>query len=436
MTYAKVRLTITLYESSLLTPGLDALNTGLATAAQGDFPDFYAEALGYYGRNIHPNRRFDLEMAGRIPGVHEQLSTITSSRKVRLDLFDIATVQFALRLFRTNSGRPHDPTAIRSLDLKLEKYRKRAKRKAENTRGKASIAEASATWRAFISWCRVNLLHFRLSACAFAFPRRGLWAQQSSSTADMIRLALEERCFAALDETQMKRVVRLVKEKFHRVRHPLTLRELLTGECTSGRALLFKLVARKMELTALPGAKLSVSIAASERGERFKAATAARRETSDPRYESVADRDPMQVDSSVYAKADSQRINCPVNAKPEIQIPAREIVLTTAITDWLREHVDPKLWQPVTEQVRFALQNSLDWGRNVPIYDGISDLITKSRPPEETYDWTGGVGHINHPAVWLFTWITKLEPNPAKAYSAVLYGYGNALKVQKDMHYN
>jgi hypothetical protein len=43
---------------------------------------------------------------------------------------------------------------------------------------------------------------------------------------------------------------------------------------------------------------------------------------------------------------------------------------------------------------------------------------------------------IGLPADWLFTWVTKLESDPAKAYSAVLYGYGNAFKIQKDMLYN
>jgi hypothetical protein len=431
MTHPKVSLTIPLSESSLLKPGLDALNNGLATAAHGDFPDYYAEVLGSYGRQILPKRCFDLEMARKIPIVHQQLATTTSLRKFSLDLFDIAIAQFALRLLKTSSSTTYDPIKVRSLDLKLEKYRKRAKRKTEKLHGKAATSEASEIWRNFLSWSRFNLLRFNIPARTFAFPRKGLWAQQRSLMADMIRLSLEERRYASLNEVQIRRMVRLIKEELHRGRYPVTLRELLTGEQAAGRALLFKLVARKMELTALPGAKLSVSIAASERGERFKAAAVTRKESSTPKSESWVQSRPMQIYPPVEPEVSDQPHS--VKQRPESEIPARGPLLTTAVTDWLREHVDPKLWQPVTEEVRFALQNSLDWGRDVPIYDGISDLITKSRPPEETYDWAGGLGQINHPAEWLFTWITKLESNAAKAYSAVLYGYGNALKVQKDM---
>jgi len=436
MTHPKVRLTITFSESSLLRPGLDALNTGLATAAHGDFPDFYAECLGPWGRDIHPNRRFDIEMAGRIPGLHQQLATNTFSRKVRLDLFDIATAQFALRLLKRSSSTPHNPVTVRSLDLKLEKYRKRAKRKAENIHGNAAVSESSETWRAFVSWCRFNLLHFRIPARTFAWPRKGLWAQQRFAIADMIKLALEERCYAALEEAQIKRMVRLIKEEFHRGRHAMTLRELLAGEQTAGRALLFKLVAKKLELTTLPGAELPNSIAASERGERFTAARAPRMGNPVRSSEPLAQGLSTRIDSPDEPKASAQAKSHPAEPASVSQISVSQTGLTTAITNWLRENVDPKLWPPVTEQVRFAIQNGLPWAKSVPAYDGIADLIRKSRPFETTYDPTEIIVDIALPADWLFTWVTKLQPNPAKAYSAVLYGYGNALKIQKDTLYN
>jgi hypothetical protein len=83
-----------------------------------------------------------------------------------------------------------------------------------------------------------------------------------------------------------------------------------------------------------------------------------------------------------------------------------------------------------------AIQNGLDWAKSVPVYDGISDLIRKSRRLEDTYDPTEVLVDIALPSDWLFTWVSKLEPNPAKAYSALLFGFGSALKVQKDMLHN
>jgi hypothetical protein len=436
MIFPKVRLTLTRVESALLRPGLNPLNRGLSTGVKGDFPDFYAEALGHYGRAVHPDRRFDLEMAGRIPSLHEQLASSTSSRKVRLDLFDIATAQFALRLLKASSGTPHDTAAVHSLSVKLEKYRKRAKRRAENSHGKTTVSQTGETWRTFVSWCRVNLVLFRVPARNFAWPRKGLWAKQRSLIADMIKLAMEERCYAPLNGAQIKRMVRLIKEELHRGRHPVTLRELLTGEQAAGRALLFKLVVRKMKLSPLAGAELSISIAASERGERFEAAATARRGKAVPRSRAATKDERVEADLPVELKIDSHETPCPVKTVSEKQTSVSGTMLPMAIANWLKEYIDPELWQLVTEEVKFAIRNGLVWGKHVPTYDGISDLILKSRPPEETYDWTGGLGQINHPAEWLITWLTKLQPNPEKAYSAVLHGYGNALQVRKAMLYN
>src|ERR1035437_4677334 len=162
-----VRLTINPVEGLLLTPGLDTLAKGLAGANLELFPHRYP-----YDRidpvraaAIYKERTYNDGMAACVITLRRKLLEHSQSRKFRLDAVDLAVAAFALRQLKAH--KPSDTTAVSSaavkqLQKKIERYRRRAKRAAIRKEGKNSYQETAERWRRFVAWARYNLLYFKL----------------------------------------------------------------------------------------------------------------------------------------------------------------------------------------------------------------------------------------------------------------------------------
>lgn len=144
----------------MLKPGLDLLATRLAAAQLGSFPFRHPwHRIDFVRSSVHRNQAFDQGMADRIIAIRRKLSDITSTRKVRLDVLEIAGVALALRISPKTLSPAIDFTNLTHLASKLEKYRKRAKRAAKVKHEANTVVAGMETWRGFVEWLRYNVLY-------------------------------------------------------------------------------------------------------------------------------------------------------------------------------------------------------------------------------------------------------------------------------------
>lgn len=406
MSLPRVRLTITPAEFRLLKPGLDLLVNGLTTANLGVFPDRYP---WLYRVSTYPNRSFDAGMAERIIAVHQKLLDLTCSRKVRFDLFELSASALALRLLDPRPTEPGPKDRFDALYRKLEIHRRRARRAALRHLSDAEFDDANRRWKHFVQWCRFNLVNPPVNRPAT------LWWRQRHRLADHIRKTIAERCYAALSEDQMKRVVRLLKEEFNRGRHPVRLPTLLAGE-ESSRRLLFTLVAKKVPLTPLPGTQLPYVIAASQRADKFKAAMARRRATG------------MAVESTGPVIETAGKPGSSTTS-PRITTPT-DVDLIEGIVSWLEANVPREHWQSV---INLAAQQALDFPiihRNRLTARTLVGVVAETRPHQHDFNLPHPQDLVCYFASWLLSWIYVYRLSQSVIRAILEHAYYMAVKNQ------
>jgi hypothetical protein len=272
MTIPKVRITLTMAERDLIKPGLDTLRNGLASARLGSFPNRHAyDRIDLASCNIYADRAYDAAMAARCFSLGFEIREMTATRKVRLDLFELATAALALRVSGKLARHRVEPLAAgetKSLANKLENYRKRAKRQLIRKFGEAAFATLGKAWRKYVEWVRYHLTQFTLPT-RVGFDSKLLWRQQHESLAAMITQAIQERCYSPLSREQLARMASLTKNALRRGRLPMTLRELLAAD-RKGRDILFAFVETRVKLEALAGAEIAPGLAYLQRAARFE----------------------------------------------------------------------------------------------------------------------------------------------------------------------
>jgi hypothetical protein len=274
MTLPTTRISITLQEFQLLSPGLEILANGLATAKLGAFPYRHPwDRLDTGESDIHRDRAYDEEMAQRIVTTRATLIGMTETRKVRWDVFQISIAALALRLGKSKARTRSPARGLErgnehhELSLKLEKYRKRARRAGLAKLGSTEFAKAAESWRKFNQWVRYHLLQFTFrtkSSPLHVLKTREL----RKAVGEMIQHALRERCHAELSEAVLGKMVTLAKSSFLRGRQSMTLNELLASG-DKGRDLLSAFVNARMEPTYLPGAVIPPWKLCMDRAEKF-----------------------------------------------------------------------------------------------------------------------------------------------------------------------
>jgi hypothetical protein len=198
MTLPDQRLTNTPSEYRLLSPGLDVLANGLASAKLGAFPRRHPyHRIDFVASGIYRDQAYDDEMANRIIDVRGKLWDLSQSRKIRLDVFELAAAAFALRIRESPKALgsiPSSPDDLKRLKKKVETYRKRAKRATVANSGKARYQTGAERWKQFVAWSRYNLLYFscrslrscREHPCGVSnvnrSPRRLMKSQGNAST--------------------------------------------------------------------------------------------------------------------------------------------------------------------------------------------------------------------------------------------------------------
>jgi hypothetical protein len=273
MTLPKTRISITLAEYALVVPGIHALVRGFAAAKQGNYPHRHAfDRIDLTVSDIYRDQAYDAEMGQRIMTVACEVFDMTATRKIRLDVFDLATAAMALRVAGTlarNRGTSLETRSVDDLRAKLERYRKRAQRQAVTKIGEAAYAVLAETWKKYQGWVRYNLLQLKVAKPA-AWNNKPLMREQRARLVTMITRSLAEHQRMPLPPAEVARMALLAKNALRRGRMTMTLRELLEAG-RAGRDLLFAFVEKRIMLAAPEGAKSEPWRAAMERADKFNA---------------------------------------------------------------------------------------------------------------------------------------------------------------------
>lgn len=136
--------------------------------------------------------------------------------------------------------------------------------------GESAYTVTAETWMRFVTWCRYNLLQFRIGKTGSPF-RKLLWEEQRTALRKMIAGTLQSRCYALPADRSVEELAKSIKESVCRGRAPMTLRELLGGDLRGGD-FTFDFIIRRVELRDLPGAVLPQWRIVSDRADRFRAA--------------------------------------------------------------------------------------------------------------------------------------------------------------------
>ena len=355
MSIPKQRLTITLAEYNLLKPGLDLVANRLADANSGNFPYRIAwEVAGTYRE-----QECDPEMSARFIRARSKLWELTESRKVYLDAWELAALALALRLGRSRKlveVTDGVSTEIKLLQVKIERYRKRAKRSAIAKLGRLEYSAIARRWRRNVAWLRCNCLCIRRPK--FGPPwRANSWRDQRQQAAQLIKTVLEENFYEALTDKQMARLVILLTTTLHRCRYAVGLKEIVLAP-QKYTDYLVGFVAKRMELKRLPGAPVSALQAVSDRADKFREYQQKAREGITTPTETGQDR--IMTAEQAPQVASPPKVKAPRRYTHNHQVLTAD-TLIDALAEWFYETVtlNFNFTREVCEHAKFQIVNEL-----------------------------------------------------------------------------
>jgi len=427
MSYPAQRVTINAADYSILRPGLELLANGLANAKLGLFPRRNAwHRVDEKAANVYKEQAFDQAMSDRIITVRARLWNMTGSRRVRLDVFDIAVLALACRLRNANLS-PTDVRAanedIGSLGRRLETCRERAKRAAIKRIGGEEYRLAAKRWGGFVSWCRFNLLSFRASTINRTW-RKDLWRSQREQLSQVISKLLADRFYESPDEKQMKRIVTLMASSSRRGRLHVGLRELLLNPSQFTDQIL-RFMTKRASLARIPNAPRPAWQVITDRMDAFNA-------YRERRSRSVAGRENPPPSHDPGHSAELPLTNTGSAAK-DITPPGLVVsdeALQAFLAAWLKKEVPRSLWVPIRDSVRYVVDHRLtDHYRMSFTAQTIDDLIEELRPRVAPMLAEEPVGEF---ADWLLGIILAVRSNPSAIYDAVSFAVGHAVRLERE----
>jgi hypothetical protein len=203
-------------------------------------------------------------------GLRNRLAAVADQNrsKYRFNAIEYAALAFALRVAR-RFNKLQTPV---SLDEKIERYRKRAKRGTIAAAGHAAYRQAADQWAHSSRWIRFNLLPLPLERGYRYHKPRKIYRQQFQTMFGFAQTVIGERCREPLPEGVVARLTRLIIREIRRRRHPrVTVRELVSDE-QRAKEFLFRLIRKKKEDLKLRFEFMSPLEQWAERSERYRSA--------------------------------------------------------------------------------------------------------------------------------------------------------------------
>ncbi|MGH9641792.1 MAG: hypothetical protein ACRD3Q_05155 [Terriglobales bacterium] len=258
MAYGKsvrARLRLTAAEVRLLNPGLRRIVVGLADIERRR-TSINAQIDAVFGPPRSKSGSASLAQVNRLRIIWSRLYPIFQQAQppvhcIRLsaDCFDLAACALSARLSLRMSSDEVCSAQLKSLQQKLEMYRKRGVRAYRRVHGRCAYATAAAEWRAFVRWIRFHILRRpRFAPARPINPRkRPLNSSRAMVKAGMEAAAreIESREQSVPPQSELRHYVRLAIRHVRRGRVGLSVRALLTTE--TGAFFLATWVLRRVE---------------------------------------------------------------------------------------------------------------------------------------------------------------------------------------------
>jgi hypothetical protein len=378
-------------------------------------------------------------MAEYILTARNKLKSITASRKVRLNSFQLAACAYAFRMVRKEKLAPMKILAkVPGLAGKLERYRKRAKREAIKQIGGNAYGEQTARWRKFLKYVH----------CILCYRP----AQWKTSALRLIHRDQREMMLARATEVaptaepaQLLRFVDLAKREIQRYRHPVTLGMLASNE-TLGREFMAGFLLKHIDPYRLAPEFQSLDILQSTRGEQLKKALVLDQD-DEPAYEAQV------AEMIVEEQGDTTEVPLPSVESPA-EVPAAPLVsaipktlptqqeLAEHYAQWLLEEVDPADWEKINKLIQYLAWNETNRFVRETNSKTIAEAIIEAKPIETKTAHVAllsiEVQHrdepltlddiINFNAEWGASWLLAVNPAPAPACNANVEGIRLARK--------
>jgi len=432
MNFPKLRVRISVAEGLLLLPGLDTIVKSHAGATLGSTLHCYPfdRIDPVRAAAIYRYRTYDDGMAARVITLRRKLLEHSQSRKFRLDAFDLAVAAFALRQW--NDHKPSDATAVSSaavkrLQKKIERYRRRAKRWAMKKCDEGSYQETAERWRRYVAWMQYHLLYFKLPS--IWRPRRArFWKEQRQLLALAITAALRERFLEISSDAEMTRIVTILSRSLRRGRHLRSLREVLKNP-QAHTDFLVAFVQKRLVLKALPGAPVPAWQAYSERVDRFIAFARDRRSSAIARI-------PTGNAPAVATAEQEHAVQTPHEASDVLTSERKIIVsmesIVAELAAWFNNDVTLGFERPVVEQAQFLIKHNLhEQYRRQTTATTIRGLIEELRPAEHPQL---AEEPINEYVGWVLGCLLAVRSDRSAIYDGVSFAFGRALAIREGRH--
>jgi hypothetical protein len=419
-----VRINISKDEYGALKPGLDLLASRLATARLGSFPNRHAwHGIDFLASNVYRDRAYDESIAQKVIEVRARLRDFSSSRRVYVDFIEVAILAFALRqLHKANPAisKADSCDAVQALTQKLERYRKRAKRRAIDAIGKQGYDEAAAQWRGLSDWSQYSLLCLKVPQRGTPFIKQS-WRDKKVRMAELIKITVSERYDLVLTEAQVNRIRDLVIPSLRRGRHELTLNTVLAGS-DAAKDFLITFITKRLNLEKGPHAPRTQWERYSERAAVLS--EAAKR----PVRNSIPSPLLPSHDTDVSCSTGRVPIVAPhptMETKPRPSVLFTDQQIIASVCHWFVDNVHPSLRLEICEEARYQVAYFPLPTRRTTTSESLGDLIEEARPTigfDLRDDYSKG--HVD----WLLVWMMAVCSDPKFIYEAIGWGYALAKK--------
>lgn len=428
MSMPKQRLAIAPAECQLILPVLEVVVSGMALGSHGDFPHRNPwHNVDRAASNVYRHRVFDAAMATRIQVLYAKLRGLSHSRKFRFDPFDLTAIGFAPRQWKAHrpSGATEAmSTAVKALQAKIERCRRRARRAMIAKEGRAAYQEGAVQWFRFSDWLHYTLLYFHVPSNLQPFRAR-FWKEQRQQLARAITASLQQHFREVSSNTEMTRVVTLLSRSLRRDRHLRYLKGGLKNPHANAN-FLFEFVEKRLILKTLPGAPVPAWQACSDRAEKFIAFARDRQPSAVARF-------PTGGTPAVAAAERELAIQNPVDASDELSAERTIIITTESIVSevgaWFNNDVTPGFERPAFEQAQFLIGHNLhEPCRRQTTATTVKGLIEELRPAEHPQL---AEEPINEYVAWVLGCLLAVRSDRASIYDGVSFGIGRALAIRE-----
>jgi hypothetical protein len=406
-------------EIGAILPGLEHIVNGVANRRTHPGWNFYEELRS--SRQIYQNRLFAHEMHEHVLTCRNKLKSISRSRKVRLNAFEIAAAALALRWILKQRLAPAEvinTEAVAALPRKLELHRKRAKRSGMRLLGSDEYRIVATRWRLFAQWIRLKIL---IPPSRIKLGFHGVRALKLEQREKMLQL-VREVAVDSTPEVDVRRWVELARWEIWKGRHRKTLREFLS-DYPKAKLFLADFIMKRADVRVLRAEFIPGSIRASLSGYDFKGALS--RLPGDTHAETVPSHKlPAPVllapDHRLNAAGPPAPVPIPEPSSVDLSHPQMAVSkqdLVSLLHAWFVDEVEPGYYQDVADEIRHQVW-CFSQNHQISVTSTIArDIIEQSRP-------VYAIAHASSPELTAYfagwpKWLLALNSDPLVVHDAV-----------------